>query len=83
MDTPHPLSYIMDCALDYGCTNNLNTTQICNVIKALAQNAFGARANDYLVIYGMCITDEDTEGIEQANKLINDAFQDFYGHQQI
>jgi len=72
-----PIQEAIDKALIFGKEYGLNNKQIEYLIKAIAQDRFGDDANFKLHKFNMKITEEDREGIEEANKFLGDTFKEF------
>jgi len=77
MSKSEDLQEAVDKALDLANGYGLDGVHTEYLIKALARDKFGQYANMYLKKFNMKITDEDEDGIEQANKFLGDTFQQF------
>lgn len=76
----------IDRALQYGKEYGLDDKQIENLIKAFARNKYGDDANKELSKFGLCISDKDGEGIEEAEEFLGrilEEFMDEFGDEKI
>lgn len=79
------ISEVVDYALVFGRYYKLNNKQIEYLIKAKAEVVYEEKANEELASIGLKITEEDKEGINEANDILTREFEEFilgsYGEQ--